>query len=87
MKLTDDNVLPEERGVGDVVVHELPPLHHIMGVQLTGGVHVGHNVDTNLKYYQRSKSSYVNHECLTSLAEGRSFPDLAILGLNTPSLY
>ena len=49
MKLTDDNVLPEERGVGDVVVHELPPLHHIVSVQLTGGVYVGHNVDADLE--------------------------------------
>ena len=51
--MTDDNVLPEERGVGHVVVHELPPLHHIMGVQLTWGVHVGHNVDTDLEDHIR----------------------------------
>ena len=31
------------------MVHELPPLHHIVGVQLTRGVHVRHNVDTHLK--------------------------------------
>ena len=36
---------PEERGVGEVVVHELPPLHHVVGVQLCGGVHVRHDVD------------------------------------------
>ena len=33
--------------MGDVVVHELPPLHHVVGVQLTGGVHVGDDVDTH----------------------------------------
>ena len=31
------------------MVHELPPLHHVVGVQLTGGVHVRHDVDTYLK--------------------------------------
>ena len=55
----DDNVLPEERGVGHVVVHELAPLHHVVRVQLTGGVHVRHNVDTDLEYYQRSETSSV----------------------------
>ena len=39
---------PEHGSVGDVMVHELPPLHHVMGVQLTGGVHVRHDVDTDL---------------------------------------
>ena len=53
MKLKDDNVLPEERGVGHVMVHELPPLHHVVSVQLAGGVHVGHNVDADLEYYHR----------------------------------
>ena len=48
--MTDDNVLPEERGVGHVVVHELPPLHHVVSVQLTGGVHAGYNVDTHLEF-------------------------------------
>ena len=33
--------------MGDVVVHELSPLHHVVGVQLTGGVHVRHHVDTD----------------------------------------
>ena len=47
--MTDDNVLPEERGVGHVVVHELPPLHHVVSVQLTGGVHVRHDVDADLR--------------------------------------
>ena len=37
----------EERGVGDVVVHELPPPHHVVGVQLTGGVHVRDDVDAH----------------------------------------
>ena len=38
---------PEHRGVGNVMVYKLPPLHHIVGVQLTGGVHIGDNVDTD----------------------------------------
>ena len=46
--LTDDHFLPEEGSVGHVVVHELPPLHHIVGVQLTRRVHVRHDVDTHL---------------------------------------
>ena len=46
----DDNVLPEKRGVGHVVVNKLPPLHHVVGVQLTWGVYVGHNVDANLHF-------------------------------------
>ena len=33
--------------MGDVVVHELPPLHHVVGVQLAGSVHVRHDVDTD----------------------------------------
>ena len=33
--------------MGDVVVHELPPLHHVVGVQLTGGVHVRDDVDAH----------------------------------------
>ena len=37
----------EEGSVGDVVVHELSPLHHVVGVQLTGGVHVGDDVDAH----------------------------------------
>ena len=37
----------EERSVGDVVVHELSPLHHIVSVQLTGSVHIRHHVDTD----------------------------------------
>ena len=37
----------EEWSVGDVVVHELSPLHHVVGVQLTGGVHVRDDVDAH----------------------------------------
>ena len=48
MYLAINNVLPEERGVSHVMVHKLPPLHHIVGVQLTGGVHIRHDVDTDL---------------------------------------
>ena len=33
--------------MGDVVVHELSPLHHVVGVQLTGGVHVRDDVDAD----------------------------------------
>ena len=29
------------------MVHELSPLHHVVGVQLTGGVHVRHDVDAD----------------------------------------
>ena len=36
--------------MGDVMVHELAPLHHVVSVQLTRGVHVRHNVDTNLEF-------------------------------------
>lgn len=46
--MANDNVLPEERGVSHVMVHKLPPLHHIVCVQLTGGVHVRDNVDADL---------------------------------------
>ena len=42
-------ILPEHGGVGDVVVNELPPLHHIVGVQITRGVHVRHDIDTHLE--------------------------------------
>ena len=38
---------PEKRSVCEVVVHELPPLHHVVGVQLARGVHVGHDVDAD----------------------------------------
>ena len=34
----------EQRCVGDVVVDELPPLHHVVRVQLAGGIHIGNNV-------------------------------------------
>ena len=34
----------EQRCVGDVVVNKLPPLHHIVRVQLAGGIHIGNNV-------------------------------------------
>ena len=44
------SLLPEHGSVGDVMVHKLPPLHHVVGVQLTGGVHVRHNVDTHLEF-------------------------------------
>ena len=37
----------EEGSVGDVVVHELSPLHHVVGVQLAGGVHVRDDVDAD----------------------------------------
>ena len=39
----------EEGGVGEVVVHELPPLHHIVRVHLARGVHVGNDVDAALE--------------------------------------
>ena len=48
--MTDDNVLPEERGVSHVVVLKLAPLHHVVRVQLTGGVHVRYNVHTHLEF-------------------------------------
>ena len=31
--------------MGQVVIHVLSKLHHIVGLQLAGRVHVGHNVD------------------------------------------
>ena len=31
------------------MVHELPPLHHVVCVHLTGGVHVRHDVNTDLR--------------------------------------
>ena len=37
----------EHWGVGDVVVHELSPLHHVVGVQLAGGIHIRHDVDAD----------------------------------------
>ena len=33
--------------MGDVVVHELSPLHHVVGVQLTGSVHIRDDVDAD----------------------------------------
>ena len=33
--------------MGNIVVHELSPLHHVVGVQLTGGVHVRDDVDAH----------------------------------------
>ena len=36
---------PEERGVGEIVVHKLAPLHHIVGVEVIGDVHVWDDVD------------------------------------------
>ena len=29
------------------MVHKLPPLHHVVSVQLAGSVHVRHDVDTD----------------------------------------
>ena len=54
-KLNDNNienitacsVPPKKRSVGDVVVYELSPLHHIVSVQLTGSVDIRHHVDTD----------------------------------------
>ena len=46
--MANDDVLPKERSVSHVMVYKLPPLHHIVSVQLTGGVHVGHDVDADL---------------------------------------
>ena len=45
--------LPEHGSVSNIVIYELSPLHHIVGVQLTGGVHVRHDVNADLEYYQR----------------------------------
>ena len=88
--MANDNVLPEERSVSHVMVHKLPPLHHIVGVQLTGGVHIRDNVDADLILISRIMGlSFKYESCmnLTRRADGRSSPDFAILGLNTPSLY
>ena len=37
-------VEPEQGCVGEVVIHKLAPLHHIVCLQLTGGVHVWNDV-------------------------------------------
>ena len=33
--------------MGHVVVYELSPLHHVVGVQLAGSLHVWHDVDAD----------------------------------------
>ena len=37
----------EERSVGEVVVHELSPLHHVAGVRVARRVHVRHEVEAD----------------------------------------
>ena len=39
--------LPEHGSVSNIVIYELSPLHHIVGVQLTGGVDIRNNVNTD----------------------------------------
>ena len=46
------------------MVHELPPLHHIVGVQLTGGVHVGYNVDADLRWGEGNLMSFAEKNCV-----------------------
>ena len=38
---------PEQRGVGDVVINKLTPLHYMVSVQLGGGVNIRDHVDTD----------------------------------------
>ena len=74
----------EERGVGEVVVHELPPLHHIVRVHLARGVHVGNDVDAALKLDNISTPMVAKPD-LMSLGLGRFVPPPR--GVNTPSWY
>ena len=34
--------------MGDVMVHKLSPLHHMVSVKLTGSINIWNNVDTHL---------------------------------------
>ena len=69
------------------MINKLPPLHHVVGVQLTGGVHVRHHVDTDQSggtvSYDMKKIEATDH-----LAEGRLSPVTdRVFPFQTPSLY